>query len=81
LDAVNFPNDIWDESRFENFRSLSKKRASKFYGVKSTNSGKWRASFWFSKPTYIGTFETEHEAAIAVDEFLLSRGYPARNFN
>lgn len=79
MSPVNFPYDIWDESCFESLRSLPKKRLSKFYGVKVTNSGKWRASFWFTEPTYIGTFETEEEAAVAVDNFLLSRGLPAKN--
>ena len=79
LEPINFPSDIWDEDKLKSFRS-KKIRKSPYYGVREHRK-KYDAMIWFEKRRkFLGSFDTEIEAAKAVDSFLRLNNLSARNF-
>lgn len=81
LNPINFPNDVWDDSFIENIRRKQKKSKFQYYSVRETKSGKWQAMLRIKGGFhYLGVFDLELNAALAIDELLLKLGLPKRNF-
>jgi group I intron endonuclease len=80
---INFPDDVWSETKLEQFRSKPRQRESKFFGVKKiigVKGDKYNAMIWLNgKNNYLGTYENEIDAAKSVDIFLNKNGKENRN--
>ena len=66
-------------------KKIRKGKTSQYYGVslnsKATTAKRWRTFAWLEgRNVSFGNFETELEAARVVDEELVKRGLPKRNF-
>lgn len=79
LEPINFPTEIWNEEQLKTFR-VKKTRKSLYYGVR-LHRNKYDATVWFEKRRkFLGSFNTEVEAAQAVDRFLILNNLPPKNF-